>query len=76
MTWRQPQERPKYGALNHRLVARRRGAALRVGAPAARAAHARAHHFCYPDSVFEPEHFGTATHLDLTARADRRPPTG
>jgi hypothetical protein len=26
--------------------------------------------FCYPDSVFEPEHVGTATRMDLTRRAD------
>jgi hypothetical protein len=63
-------ERPKYGALNHRD-------SPAGGAPRFGSAHVRlAPHtlerttFCYPDSVFEPERFGTATHLDLTTAAD------
>ena len=63
-------ERPKYGALNHRE-------SPVGGAPRFGSAHLRlAPHtldratFCYPDSVFEPEHFGTATHLDLMTAAD------
>jgi len=69
-------QRPKYGALNHR----RRSVG---GAPRFGSAHLRlAPHtlgrttFCYPDSVFEPEHLGTAAALDLTRRADDDLATG
>ena len=65
------EERPKYGALNHRQWAV--GGAPRFGSAYLRLApHTLSRTtFCYPDSVFEPEHFGTATHLDLSAAADR-----
>ncbi len=63
-------ERPKYGALNHR-------SSPVGGAPRFGSSHLRlAPHtltrttFCYPNSVFEPERFGTATHLGLTGMAD------
>lgn len=69
-------ERPKYGALNHRGSPV--GGAPRFGSAHLRlAAHTLARTtFCYPDSVFEPEHFGTAAHLDLTSAADRDRETG
>lgn len=58
-----PADRPRYGALNFRR--RTVGAAPRFGS-----AHLRLTAdtmprttFCYPDSVFEPEHFGVATRL-------------
>ena len=70
------QERPKYGALNHRHWAV--GGAPRFGSAHLRLApHTLARTtFCYPDSVFEPEQFGTATHLALTAAADHDWATG
>lgn len=70
------QERPKYGALNHRDSPV--GGAPRFGSAHLRLApHTLARTtFCYPDSVFEPEHFGTATHLDLTTAADQDWTTG
>lgn len=65
-----PSLRPKYGALNHRH--RRVGAAPRFGS-----AHFRLKEslldrssFCFPDSVFEPEHFGVATACELTDLAE------
>ncbi len=65
-----PSLRPKYGALNHRR--RTVGGAPRFGS-----AHFRlAEHtldrtsFCFPDSVFEPEHFGVASRCELPALAD------
>ena len=55
--------RPKYGSLNfrRRLV----GGSPRFGSAYLRlAAHTLARTtFCYPDSVFEPEHFGVASRL-------------
>ncbi len=65
-----PQERPKYGALNHRGSAT--GGAPRFGSAHLRLApHTLARTtFCYPDSVFEPAHFGTATHFALSELAD------
>lgn len=64
-----PGQRPKYGALNYR----RRAAG---GSPRFGSAHLRLRPdvaarctFCYPDSVFEPEHFGVAARIDLVARA-------
>ena len=64
------EERPKYGALNHRRSPT--GGAPRFGSAHLRlAAHTLERTtFCYPDSVFEPERFGTATRLALTERAD------
>ena len=51
-------ERPVYGALDTAARARRRGP-VRLGVPAAAAARcSRASTFCFPDSVFEPEHVG------------------
>lgn len=62
--------RPKYGALNYRR--RSLGGAPRFGS-----AHLRlAEHvldrttFCFPDSVFQPEHLGTADRFDLIRHAD------
>jgi hypothetical protein len=69
-----PAERPKYGALNHRR--RATGGSPRFGS-----AHLRLRPavlgrttFCYPDSTFEPVHFGVATGMDLLslAEADER----
>lgn len=66
--------RPKYGALNHRR--RPEGGAIRFGS-----AHLRLTAdtltrttFCYPDSVFEPVHFGVAERMSLIelAEADDR----
>lgn len=58
-------QRPKYGALNHR--SRGMGGAPRFGS-----AHLRLDEqvldrttFCFPDSVFDPSDFGTAAHMDL-----------
>ncbi|MDN4054761.1 DUF3626 domain-containing protein [Massilia sp. YIM B02763] len=64
-----PAERPKYGALDYRR--RATGASVRFGSAFLRLRSdvlARCT-FCHPDSVFEPEHFGTAQHMDLVARA-------
>lgn len=71
-------ERPKYGALDHR----RRGLG---GAPRFGSAHLRlAEHvldrttFCFPDSFFGPDHFGTAERFalfGLTDAFDARPRT-
>lgn len=65
-----PQHRPKYGALNHR--SRDIGGAPRFGS-----AHLRlADHmldrttFCFPDSVLEPDSFGTASRFDLIPLAE------
>lgn len=69
-----PHERPKYGALDHRR--RPTGGSPRFGS-----AHLRLRPevrfrctFCYPDSVFEPAHFGVATRMALIplAEADER----
>lgn len=64
-----PEERPKYGALNH--SGRATGGSPRFGS-----AHFRLRPellerctFCYPDSVFEPAHFGVHDRCDLVARA-------
>jgi len=58
-------ERPKYGALNHRL--RRIGAAPRFGSAHLRLNEAALDRstFCFPDSVFEPTAMGTAARFDL-----------
>lgn len=65
-----PQHRPKYGALNHRE--RDVGAAPRFGSAYLRlAAHTLARTtFCFPDSVNNPERFGTANACDLIAAAE------
>lgn len=65
-----PEERPKYGALNHRRVSV--GGAIRFGSSHLRLAEQvldRAT-FCFPDSVSEPSDFGTAERFDLAAAAD------
>ena len=60
-----PEQRPKYGALNHRR--RRIGGAPRFGPAHVRLAEPvldRAT-FCFPDSVLAPSAFATAEHFDL-----------
>ena len=64
--------RPKYGALDrHRSPV---GAAPRFGSAHVRLApHTlAATTFCFPDSVFHPEHFGVASAYALSALADAR----
>lgn len=64
-------DRPKYGSLNFRR--RLAGGSPRFGSAYLRlAAHTLARTtFCYPDSVFEPEHFGVASRLStLVALAE------
>lgn len=63
-------ERPKYGSLNFRR--RATGGSARFGS-----AHLRLTQetlarttFCYPDSVFEPTHFGIAFRMSLVALAE------
>jgi len=64
-----PAERPKYGALDYRR--RAAGGSPRFGSAHLRLRPAvlRRSTFCYPDSVFEPAHFGTAQRMDLIERA-------
>lgn len=65
--------RPKYGALDrHRSPV---GAAPRFGSAHLRLApHTlAATTFCFPDSVFGPEHFGVSTAYALSELADARP---
>ncbi|UNS95529.1 DUF3626 domain-containing protein [Streptomyces tubbatahanensis] len=65
-----PEERPVYGALDHRR--RRGGAAPRFGSAHLRltaAALARTT-FCYPDSVTEPSAFGVACRMALVELAE------
>lgn len=64
-----PALRPRYGALNFRRYPA-------GGSPRFGSAHLRLRPqvaarctFCYPDSVFEPVHFGVAGRIDLVARA-------
>lgn len=69
----EPAVRPKYGALD--LHQRPHGAAPRFGSAHLRLAPGTLARttFCFPDSVFEPEHFGTATAFalaELAAAAD------
>ncbi|MBO0812398.1 MAG: DUF3626 domain-containing protein [Microlunatus sp.] len=66
----EPESRPVYGALNFR--GRAAGAASRFGS-----AHLRLRAgvldrvtFCFPDSVFEPEHFGVAARMGLIPLAE------
>lgn len=61
----EPHERPKYGALNYK-------SSQYGGSPRFGSAHLRLNQdtlsratFCYPDSVFEPEAFGTASSMEL-----------
>lgn len=64
-----PGHRPKYGALDH--LGRATGASPRFGSAYIRLRPevlARSS-FCYPDSVFEPVHFGVHDRCDLVARA-------
>jgi hypothetical protein len=65
----EPALRPKYGALD--LHRRPHGAAPRFGSAHVRlAAHTLERTtFCFPDSVFEPEHFGTSTGFGLAELA-------
>lgn len=66
-----PQQRPKYGSLNHRQ--RPAGGSVRFGSAHFRlSAHVleRAT-FCYPDSYLQPIAFGTAQHMPLIALAQR-----
>lgn len=65
-----PEERPKYGALDHRRTGV--GGAIRFGSCHLRLTEAVLDRttFCFPDSVLEPEHFGTAERCDLVALAD------
>jgi len=63
-------ERPKYGSLNFRR--RATGGSPRFGS-----AHLRLKQetlarttFCYPDSVFEPSHFGVALRMSLVGLAE------
>jgi len=72
-----PTDRPKYGSLNFRQ--RRVGGSPRFGSAHVRLAeHTLARTtFCYPDSVFEPRHFGvasTVSTLVAVARADTKDP--
>lgn len=62
--------RPKYGALNYRL--KPAGGAPRFGSAHLRltAETLRRATFCYPDSVFEPEHVGVAARMALIALAE------
>jgi len=59
------EERPKYGALNHRR--RRIGAAPRFGSAHLRLTGAALDRstFCFPDSVFQPTAMATAARFDL-----------
>ncbi|MCC2956315.1 DUF3626 domain-containing protein [Massilia sp. IC2-477] len=64
-----PDRRPKYGALNH--LGRATGASPRFGSAHFRLRPELAERasFCYPDSVFEPVHFGVHERCDLVAHA-------
>lgn len=60
-----PAERPKYGALNYKNS--QYGGSPRFGSAYIRLNEGVLNRttFCYPDSVFEPEAFGTAKHMAL-----------
>ncbi len=66
----EPFQRPTYGALNHRR--RREGGSIRFGSAHLRLAHTVRPRltFCYPDSTFEPENFGTAERMCLITLAE------
>lgn len=66
-----PGERPKYGALNYR-------GSSKGGSPRFGSAHVRLDEavldrttFCFPDSVFDPVHFGVAAKMSLIDLAER-----
>ena len=61
--------RPKYGALN--FPSRPTGGSPRFGSAFLRLAeHTLARTtFCYPDSYYDPQHFGVASHMSLIAIA-------
>jgi hypothetical protein len=65
-----PSLRPKYGALNHRRHVV--GGSPRFGSSHLRLKpHVLARTtFCYPDSYFDPKHFGVAARMGLLALAD------
>ena len=69
-----PAVRPKYGALNRRRSPF--GGAPRFGSSHVRLAPHLLERttFCFPDSVFEPEHFGVADAYALSELADSHPP--
>ena len=62
-------ERPKYGALNYKFS--HYGGSPRFGSAHLRLVPKVLYRttFCYPDSVFEPEAFGTAKHMVLVELA-------
>lgn len=64
-----PGERPKYGSLNFRR--RSIGGSPRFGSAhlRLRAEASSRSTFCYPDSVFDPTHFGVAERLGLVTMA-------
>jgi hypothetical protein len=64
-----PSARPKYGALNFRI--RPTGGSPRFGSAFLRLAEQTLDRttFCFPDSVFEPKHFGVASRMSLTSIA-------
>ena len=66
----EPAARPKYGSLNHRRRSvggspRFGSSHFRLGGPTLERTT-----FCFPDSVYEPAHFGVAAHMALIALAD------
>lgn len=64
-----PRERPKYGALNARR--RSTGASPRFGSAHLRLAEPTLDRttFCFPDSFYQPRHFGTADRMGLLPHA-------
>jgi hypothetical protein len=65
-----PSERPKYGTLNFRRLST--GGSPRFGSCHLRLEQATLDRatFCYPDSVFEPTHFGVASAMCLVDLAE------
>lgn len=65
-----PEERPKYGSLNHRR--RPEGGSIRFGSAhlVLNEATLERTTFCWPDSVLDPSHFGTADRMALIELAD------
>jgi hypothetical protein len=65
-----PAERPKYGSLNYKKDCY--GGSPRFGSAYLRLKRELLNYstFCYPDSVFEPEAFGTANHMALIELAN------
>lgn len=64
-------ERPKYGSLNHRADCY--GGSPRFGSCYLRLAEHTLDRttFCFPDSVFEPDSFGTAMRMDLISAVEQ-----